>query len=55
MNTNDIQTLGKKIAVGVLIYLIPLAIIAGGLWFTNHLLKKNKESQTIKNPNYYEN
>ncbi len=55
MTTNDIQTLGKKIVVGVLVYLVPLLIIAGGLWFTNHLLKKKKESQTITNPNYYEN
>jgi hypothetical protein len=55
MNTNDIQTLGKKIAVGILVYLVPLVIITGGLWFTNHLLKKRKESQTLTNPNYYEN
>lgn len=55
MTANDFQTLGKKIAVGILVYLVPLVIIAGGLWLTNHLFKKNKESQTITNPNYYEN
>jgi hypothetical protein len=55
MNTNDIQTLGKKIAVGILVYLVPLLIITGSLWCTNYLLKKRKESQTLTNPNYYEN
>jgi hypothetical protein len=55
MNTNDIQLLGKKIIVGVLIYLIPLVIITGSLWLTNHLFKKNKERQTQQNLYEYEN
>ena len=39
MNTNDLQIIGKKIIIGILIFLIPLIIIAGGLWFTNQLFK----------------
>jgi hypothetical protein len=54
MNTQDFQTLGKKIAVGILVYLIPLAIIAGGLCFTNYLFKKKNENQTLPNPYPYE-
>lgn len=50
MTTHDIQTLGKKIAVGILVYLIPLLIIAGGLWFTNHVFKRKNENQTNQNP-----
>lgn len=32
MTTTDVIILSKKIAVGILIFLIPLLIIAGGLW-----------------------
>jgi hypothetical protein len=35
MTTTDVIILSKKIAVGILIFLIPLAIIAGGLWLAN--------------------
>lgn len=50
MTTTDFQVLGKKIIVGVLIFLIPLFIIAGGLWFTNNLFKNKNEVQTHQNP-----
>ncbi len=40
MNANDITILSKKIITGFLIYLIPLAIIAGGLWAIRFLLTK---------------
>ena len=41
MTTGDFVILSKKIAVGILIFLIPLVIIAGGIWlastfFINH-------------------
>ncbi len=55
MTSNDFQILGKKIIVGIFIYLVPLFIIAGGLWFTNHLLKKDKERQTLQTPSAHEN
>ena len=37
MTTGDVIILSKKIAVGILIFLIPLVIIAGGIWFANTL------------------
>jgi hypothetical protein len=38
MTTTDVIILSKKIAVGVLVFLIPLVIIAGGLWLANLLV-----------------
>ena len=38
MILNDVTILSKKIFVGFLIYLIPLAIVAGGLWLIKILL-----------------
>jgi len=38
MTTTDVIILSKKIAVGILIFLIPLVIIAGGLWLANLLI-----------------
>ncbi len=35
MTTTDVIILSKKIAVGILVFLIPLVIIAGGLWLAN--------------------
>ena len=37
---NDVSILSKKILVGFLIYIIPLALIAGGLWLIKILLTK---------------
>ena len=37
---NDVTILSKKILVGFLIYLIPLAIVAGGLWLLRVLLTR---------------
>ena len=39
MESNDIVLLGKKILIGIIITIIPLTIIAGGLWLTSTLLK----------------
>jgi hypothetical protein len=36
MNFSDLWLLTKKIAVGVAITTVPLAIIVGGLWVTQH-------------------
>ena len=38
MTTGDVIILSKKIAVGILIFLIPLVIIAGGIWLANLLI-----------------
>ncbi|SEN96908.1 hypothetical protein [Niastella yeongjuensis] len=38
MTITDLIILSKKIAVGILVFLIPLAIIAGGLWLANLLI-----------------
>jgi len=40
MAFNDVTILSKKIFVGFLIYIIPLAIIAGGLWLIEFLFTK---------------
>jgi hypothetical protein len=37
MTTADVIILSKKIAVGILIFLIPLVIIAGGIWLAHGL------------------
>jgi hypothetical protein len=37
MTTADILLLIRKIAVGILIFLVPLAIIAGGIWLLSIL------------------
>jgi hypothetical protein len=38
MRIADCSLLVKKIGVGVAVTLIPLAILAGGLWITQRLL-----------------
>jgi hypothetical protein len=37
MTIADILLLIRKIAVGILIFLVPLAIIAGGIWLLSNL------------------
>jgi len=39
MTTSDVLLLVKKIAVGIAVFLVPLAIIATGLWLTWHLFQ----------------
>jgi len=36
---DDFSVLAKKILIGIVLTLIPLALIAGGLWLTTTLLK----------------
>jgi hypothetical protein len=38
MTTGDIIILSKKIAIGILIFLVPLIIIAGGIWIAYNFL-----------------
>jgi len=47
MTLTDINTLGKKIAIGLVVAIVPLVLIAGGLWLTKTLLDKNKAPQSI--------
>jgi len=35
MTTTDAIILSKKIAVGILVFLVPLVIIAGGIWLAH--------------------
>jgi hypothetical protein len=39
MTGNDFKLLGKKVIIGIVIAIIPLILIAGGLWLTHTLLK----------------
>ncbi len=49
MKLNDFIILGKKILVGVIVYLIPLVLITGGLLLTNQILKKENTVQYSPN------
>ena len=40
MTINDLNILSKKIAVGFVIFLVPLIIIGGGLYLVKLLLTK---------------
>jgi len=39
MTINDVTILTKKIAVGILIFLVPLTIIAGTIWLAYYLFQ----------------
>lgn len=39
MKLIDFQIIGKKIIVGIIVFLIPIVILAGGLTLVNQLLK----------------
>jgi hypothetical protein len=45
MNISDSWLLLKKIAVGIVITIVPLIIIAGGLWSIQRLRPHNRESK----------
>jgi hypothetical protein len=40
MTIRDFQIIGKKFLVGVIVYLVPLVILATGLWGITILFKK---------------
>ncbi len=40
MTLKDFQIIGKKFLVGVIIYLVPLVVLATGLWGINALFQK---------------
>lgn len=39
MTFTDIIIISKKIAVGILVFLVPLAIIAGGIWLAHTIFQ----------------
>jgi hypothetical protein len=39
MTTTDFKIIGRKALVGLILYLIPFVILAGGLWFLHFFLK----------------
>ena len=55
MRFEDLMLLGKKIIVGVVITVVPLAILAGGLWFTQRVAGNHphaKQSSSAKEMPY---
>ena len=59
MTLSDVSLIGKKILVGIVVTIIPFAIIVGGLWFTQHALSthdaKKASVQITSKPENYEN
>lgn len=47
MTLTDIKILGKKIAIGLVVAIVPLILIAGGLWLTKTLLGTGKSPQSL--------
>ncbi len=52
MTISDVKILGKKILLGIVVTLVPFAIIFGSLWAAPKLLPKSKSnaSNTIISP-----
>jgi hypothetical protein len=38
MTISDVQLIGKKIAVGIVVATVPLVILLGGLWLIQQIL-----------------
>ena len=47
MTLTDINTLGKKIAIGLVVAIVPLVLITGGLWLTKTLFDRSKSPQSL--------
>jgi uncharacterized membrane protein len=45
MTLSDINILAKKILVGIIVTMVPFAIIFSGLWFTPKLLSKTGKNK----------
>ena len=46
MTLTDVKILGKKILVGLIVAIVPLILIAGGLWLTRSVLNSRTLSQS---------
>jgi len=45
MTISDVQLIGKKIAVGIVVATVPLVILLGGLWLIQKILTDQPASQ----------
>ena len=48
MGVSDLVLLAKKIAVGILITVIPLCILTGALWVSQKALKKETVKKNVQ-------
>lgn len=48
MTISDAWLLTKKIALGVVITIVPLAILTGGLWLTQRVAGSGKQTSTTR-------
>lgn len=46
MTISDVQLIGKKIAVGIVVATVPLVILLGGLWLIQEILTDPPSSPT---------
>ncbi|SHF28464.1 hypothetical protein [Pedobacter caeni] len=46
MTISDLQLIGKKIAVGIVVATVPLIILLGGLWLIQKILTGEPPAQT---------
>lgn len=46
MTISDLQLIGKKIAVGIVVATVPLVILLGGLWLIQKILTTAPPAQT---------
>ncbi|MET4138395.1 hypothetical protein [Pedobacter sp. UYP1] len=44
MTISDLQLIGKKVAVGIVVATVPLVILLGGLWLIQKVLSDNPSS-----------
>jgi hypothetical protein len=49
MTVTDVKILGKKILVGLIVAIVPLILIAAGLWLTKSVLTNHSSSQSSTN------
>jgi len=56
MTLSDVSLIGKKILVGIVVTIIPFAIIVGGLWFTQRALTShNTQKASVQTTSKPEN
>lgn len=48
MTLSDVNLVVKKILVGIVVTLVPFAIVVGGLWLTQKLLNDHPNVKTEK-------
>jgi uncharacterized protein YneF (UPF0154 family) len=48
MTLSDVNLVVKKILVGIVVTLVPFAIVVGGLWLTRKLLNDHPNTKTEK-------